>query len=380
MRTANPYALALCMFLTACSGGAEQPAGETGNPEEPSRVTLTPAQAATAGIATGSLEERNIRSSVTVNGVVDVPPQNLVSVSFPLGGYLRHTKLVPGMPVRKGEVIAEMEDPSIVQLQQDYLVTAARLEYLDRELARQRTLNAEKVSADKTLEQVAAEHESQRVTRAALAERLRMIGLAPESLRPDAISRMVRLRSPINGFVAKVNVNTGKYVQPQDVLFELIDPDDIHAALSIFEKDLARVAIGQSVTVTFVDEPEIPYAAEVILLNHNVDDDRTATAHCHFQSRPAKLLPGMFLNARIHVRDAVVKAVPETAVVRYGGREYVFVATAERTYDMVPVRTGTRDAGQVELLEGADALADRKVVTANAYSLLGALKNTAEEE
>jgi cobalt-zinc-cadmium efflux system membrane fusion protein len=380
MRTATPYALALCILLTACSGGADQPAAETGNPGEPTRVTLTPAQAATAGIATGSLEERKVRSSVTVNGVVDVPPQNLVSVSFPLGGYLRHTKLMPGMPVRKGEVIAEMEDPSIVQLQQDYLVTAARLEYLDRELARQRTLNAEKVSADKTLEQVAAEHESQRVTRAALAERLRMIGLAPESLRPDAISRMVRLRSPINGFVAKVNVNTGKYVQPQDVLFELIDPDDIHAALSIFEKDLARVAIGQSVTVTFVDEPEIPYAAEVILLNHNVDDDRTATAHCHFQSRPAKLLPGMFLNARIHVRDAVVKAVPEPAVVRYGGREFVFVATAERTYDMVPVRTGTRDAGQVELLEGADALAGRRVVTANAYSLLGALKNTAEEE
>jgi cobalt-zinc-cadmium efflux system membrane fusion protein len=380
MRNANPYALALCALLTACSGGADQPAVETSNPEEPTRVTLTAAQAATAGIATGSLEARKVRSSVTVNGIVDVPPQNLVSVSFPLGGYLRHTKLMPGMPVRKGEVIAEMEDPSIVQLQQDYLVTAARLEYLDRELARQRTLNAEKVSADKTLEQVAAEHGSQRVTRAALAERLRMIGIAPESLRPDAISRMVRLRSPINGFVSKVNVNTGKYVQPQDVLFELIDPDDIHAALSIFEKDLGRVAIGQSVTVTFVDEPDNPYAAEVILLNHNVDDDRTATAHCHFHSRPAKLLPGMFLNARIHVRDTEVKAVPEAAVVRYAGREFVFVASAERSYDMVPVRTGTRDAGQVELLEGAEALAGRQVVTANAYSLLGALKNRAEEE
>jgi len=379
MTTAIPRILAIAL-LAACSGGQEQPSQPTTEKEESNSITLTREQAATAGIVTAPLEQKRMSASVTVNGVVDVPPQNLISVSFPMGGYLRHTRLLPGLPVRKGDVIAEMEDPSIVQLQQDYLVSSARLEYLDRELARQKTLNAEKVSADKALEQIASEHLSQQVMRNAYAERLRMIGLQPETLRPDAITRMVRLRSPINGFVSKVNVNTGKYVQPQDVLFELINPDDIHAALSIFEKDLARVAVGQKVSISFVDEPETRYDGEIILLNHNVDEDRMATAHCHFHSKPAKLLPGMFLNARIHVRDAVVKAVPETAVVRYGGREYVFVATAERTYDMVPVRTGTRDAGQVELLEGADALAGRKVVTANAYSLLGALKNTAEEE
>jgi len=379
MRTLPLFALLLCL-LHACSESGEAPPAEAPATGEQTRVTLSAAQAATAGIVTGRIEERKIRSSVTVNGVVDVPPQNLVSVSFPLGGYLRHTKLMPGMPVRKGEVIAEMEDPAIVQLQQDYLVTTARLGYLDRELARQQALNGEKVGADKSLEQVTAEHESQRVTRAALAERLRMIGMQPESLRADAISRRVSLRSPIHGFVSKVNVNTGKYVQPQDVLFELIDPDDIHAALSIFEKDLGRVAVGQPVTVTFVDEPDRPYAAEVILLSHDVDEDRTAIAHCHFRSRPAKLVPGMFLNARIHVRESVVQVVPEAAVVRYGGRESVFVEASPSTYAMVAVRTGVRDAGAVELLEGADAVAGRRLVTANAYSLLGALKNQPEEE
>lgn len=378
MTIPNPRILLLCL-LAACSGSGEESSPMVEQEHEASSVTLTPAQAANAGIVTAPMERRRMRSSVTVNGVVDVPPQNLVSVSFPLGGYLRYTRLLPGMPVRKGDVIAEMEDPSIVQLQQDYLVASARLEYLDRELARQKTLNAEKVSADKTLEQVASEHRSQQVMRNAYAERLRMIGLQPETLQPDAITRMVRLRSPINGFVSKINVNTGKYVQPQDVLFELINPDDIHAALSIFEKDLARVAIGQKVGISFVDEPDTEYEAEIILLNHNVDDDRMATAHCHFHSKPAKLLPGMFLNARIHVRESEAHVVPEQAVVNYNGKAFVFAESAPGTYVMVPVRIGAKEGGQVELSEGVLEIADRKVVTVNAYSLLGALKNREEE-
>lgn len=379
MTSAIPRILALAL-LAACSGGQEQPSQPTTEKKESNSITLTREQVATAGIVTAPLEQKRMSASVTVNGVVDVPPQNLISVSFPMGGYLRHTRLLPGLPVRKGDVIAEMEDPSIVQLQQDYLVSSARLEYLDRELARQKTLNAEKVSADKALEQIASEHLSQQVMRNAYAERLRMIGLQPETLRPDAITRMVRLRSPINGFVSKVNVNTGKYVQPQDVLFELINPDDIHAALSIFEKDLARVAVGQKVSISFVDEPETRYDGEIILLNHNVDEDRMAIAHCHFHSKPAKLLPGMFLNARIHVKESMVSAVPEQALVRYEGKEYVFAETAASTYALIPVRTGAKADGMVELTEGTLEVAGRKVVTVNAYSLLGAMKNTVEEE
>jgi cobalt-zinc-cadmium efflux system membrane fusion protein len=379
MTSAIPRILALAL-LAACSGGQQQPSQPTTEKKESNSITLTREQVAAAGIVTAPLEQKRMSASVTVNGVVDVPPQNLISVSFPMGGYLRHTRLLPGLPVRKGDVIAEMEDPSIVQLQQDYLVSSARLEYLDRELARQKTLNAEKVSADKALEQIASEHLSQQVMRNAYAERLRMIGLQPETLRPDAITRMVRLRSPINGFVSKVNVNTGKYVQPQDVLFELINPDDIHAALSIFEKDLARVAVGQKVSISFVDEPDTRYDGEIILLNHNVDEDRMAIAHCHFHSKPAKLLPGMFLNARIHVKESMVSAVPEQALVRYEGKEYVFAETAASTYALIPVRTGAKADGMVELTEGTLEVAGRKVVTVNAYSLLGAMKNTVEEE
>jgi cobalt-zinc-cadmium efflux system membrane fusion protein len=372
----------ILFILTLIGCGSPESAEQSASDSLPEsdRITMNKATLEKAGVLTGTITRKVMGASLTVNGVVDVPPQNLVSVSFPPGGYLYSTRLMPGMRIKKGEVIAEMEDPSLVQLQQDYLMARARLTFLEREFARQQTLNADKVSADKVFEQVRSDYEGQRAMVSANAEKLRMIGIVPESLSPERISRRVSLRSPINGFVSKVHVNIGKYVQPADVLFELINPDDIHAALSIFEKDLARVSIGQKVSISFVDEPDRVYDGEVILVNRNVDEDRIAVAHCHFRSKPAQLLPGMFLNARIHVRETEVPALPESAVVRYEQREFVFVESSAGVFDMKVVRTGEKEDGFVEIIGGAEALEGRTLVIRNAYSLLGALKNKAEEE
>ncbi len=368
---------AVALFACGTASREEAPEKPVEVPQE--EIVLTAEQAEKAAIQTAVPEVRALHHEVLVNGVVDVPPQNMVSVSFPMGGYLRSTKLLPGMRVRKGEVIGLMEEQSLVQLQQDYLVTAARLEYLEKEYLRQKELNVDKVNADKTLQQATAEYQSQKVMLKGYAEKLRLIGIAPEKLTESGLSRQVPLYSPTNGYVSKVNVNVGKYVQPTDVLFELINPDDIHAALTIFEKDLGKIRIGQRVKVFFVDEPDKVYQAEVILVNRNVDENRAAIAHCHFLTHPGQLLPGMFLNARVETESVRGPAVPESALLTFGSKTYVFVETAKRTYRMVEVSAGARDAGWVSLAGSAQLVEGRKIVTANAYSLLGALKNVAEE-
>lgn len=371
--------LLLTMPFVACSSSDKAVEIEASASSIKTEVILTAEQISKAQIVTGELISQKINTTVTVNGVVDVPPQNMVSVSFPLGGYLKYTKLLPGMHVSRGEIIAQMEDQSLVQLQQDYLVTKAKLEYLEKEYNRQKELNADKVNSDKTLQQVTADYTSQKIMLKGYAEKLRLINISPERLTEEKISRQVALYSPINGYVSKVNVNTGKFVQPTDVLFELINPDDIHAALSIFEKDLGKVSIGQKVKISFVDEPEKEYEGEVILVNRNVDENRTAIAHCHFLSHPKQLLPGMFLNARIQVKEVMVNVLPEGAIVRFDNKEFIFAASAAGNYSLVEVVTGEKENGMVEIKSGLEALGGKKIVTANAYSVLGALKNTGEE-
>ena len=299
------------LIITACT--SKNQTVEKPNPLPEDAVTLTGEQIKNAGIETAAIQKYALHSELKVHGLVDVPPQNIVSISFPLGGYLKHTKLLPGMHVHKGEVIATMEDQALIQLQQDYLIAMARLAYIEKDFQRQKMLNENKVNADKIYQQAQADYVSQKVLVKGYSEKLKLIGIDPDKLNENTISRSVAVYSPISGFVSKVNINIGKYVNAADVLFELINPDDIHAALTVFEKDLARVQPKQKVMVTFVDDPATEYECEVLLVTKNVDDNRSALVHCHFEKRPKQLLPCMFLNA-----DQGQQC--EVTAVRSGGR------------------------------------------------------------
>ncbi|MFM2361823.1 MAG: hypothetical protein RLZZ316_725 [Bacteroidota bacterium] len=367
----------LLVLQTACSNNKEVATEK--ETENSNSITLTSQQIKAGNISTGTITQQLINESLQLNGEIDVPPQNIVSVSFPLGGYLKKTSLLPGMHVSKGESIAIIEDQALIQLQQDYLMAKTKLTLTHLEYDRQKTLNETKASADKLLQQAQAEYESQRILVKALDEKLRLAGINTVQLNEATISRKVSIISPINGFVSKVNVNIGKYVQPQDILFELIDPTDFHAALTVFEKDINKLNAGQKVSISFIDEPEKKYNAEIILVTKNVDESRSGLVHCHFINMPTNLKPGMFITAQVELNNTTANVLPEEAIVRFENKEYVFVENNNNQFIATPVTTGTRSNGWVQVKTDA-ALLDKKVVIKNAFTILSMLKNTAEEE
>src|SRR5688572_3646534 len=148
--------LIMILALASCSNG-QKPGEKKAEMNAGAVVSLTDAQLKNANLVTGYASRQDIKSIIKVTGKIDVPPQNMVSVSFPLGGYLKSTKLLPGMHIRKGEVIAIMEDPQYIQLQQDYLTAKVRENYLGSEYLRQKELNMSKASSDKTFQQAEAE-------------------------------------------------------------------------------------------------------------------------------------------------------------------------------------------------------------------------------
>lgn len=364
-------------MLASCSSSKVDAKAEVVKPTPGNTVTFTAQQVKESAIEMGTMQKKNLSDLIVVNGVADVPPQNIVSVSFPLGGYLKNTKLLPGMQVKKGDVIGIIEDQQIVKLQEEYLVGKERLHYLELEFSRQKELNDNQVNASKVFQQTQADVNSQRVLVKSMAEKLRLIGIEPSALTADNLSRSVSLRAPINGFVSKILVNIGKYIQPSEVLFELIDPGDLHAALTVFQKDVAKVEVGQSVVLALVNKPEKEYKGKVILTNRNLDDTRSAMIHCHFEEHPQQLLPGMFLTGKIRTTPKEVMALPETAIVNFEGKQFIFVETTANTFAMTPVQTGARENGYVEILEGETIKGP--VVTKNAFTVLGAIKNVSAE-
>ncbi len=371
------YAL-LVISLLSCAGKKIEKVEEN-SVKEITVLQLTDAQLKQAELETALAGNKTLHETVMVNGLVDVPPQSMISVSFPLGGYLKRTQLLPGMSVKKGEIIATMEDQSYVQLQQDYLVDKAKMEYLSADMQRQKELSENEATSKKSYQQAMSEYKVTQVMIKALEEKLRIIGIDPTLLNINNISRSVSLRSPINGYVTKVNVNIGKYVNPSDVLFELVNPDDIHAALTVFEKDLPLIQKGMSATVSLASNPTKKYAVEVLLVTKNINEARTGLVHCHFENPNHELLPGMFLSGSFDLSAKPTNVVPEEAVMRYEGKEYVFVAKNTHQFEMLEVQTGTRQSGFIGLKPNSGInFATTQFVTKNGYRLLGMLKNKAE--
>jgi cobalt-zinc-cadmium efflux system membrane fusion protein len=369
--------ITMILHIACSSSSSKEETAEVSTTNEQT-IQLNEAQAASANIVTDSIQSRMISNRLKVNGKIDVPPQNMISVSMPLGGYLKSTHLLPGMHVRKGEVIAVMEDPQYIELQQEYLTTKAQLEMAEQEFLRQQTLNKEKASSDKQLQQAKAAWASLRIAHQALSEKLKLIHISPSAVNERSISRSVNIYAPTSGFVSRVLVNIGKYVTPSDVLFELVNPSDIHLNMTVYEKDLPYLSIGQKVHAFTNAQPDKTYPCEIILISRNIESNGSTEVHCHFDDYNQALTPGMYMNAYIDVENASVPVLPEKAIQRYEGKQYVFVLKGKHTYEMLAIETGAQEGEWIEI-KNDSALSGRQIVKEGAYTLLMGLKNKAEE-
>lgn len=366
------------LLLAACSTKVEKEnAVAKGEAQVTNTVTLTKAQLDLAKLSIGNLSAMQMHKTIKVNGFIDVPPQNMLSVSIPMGGYVKKANLIPGEKVNKGAVLAVLEDASYVSLQQDYLTAKSKLVYLETDYNRQKALNASKSSSDRQFQLALSEFESQKYLVKSLSEKLQLMGIIPAQLSENNISKSIAFKSPMSGYVTKVNVNAGKYVAPTDVLFEIMDPSDLHARLVVFENEATAIKKGNKVKFTENNKPGKTYDAEVHVITPNIEEERTTEVHCDLISKNTGLFPGTFVNAEIELNNVEVQVIPAASVVKWQNKSYVFVETAAATYVMIPVVTGMESKGMVEIVSGITAA--QKVVIANAYTLLMKLKNSSEE-
>jgi cobalt-zinc-cadmium efflux system membrane fusion protein len=369
------YIYSLLILAVSCKNDVKN---QTKEQVENSTVELTSAQYKSAQIETELISLREMSSLIRVNGIIDVPPQNMYSVSAPMGGYLKSTHLLPGMHVKKGEAIATLEDQQFVNLQQDYLTVQSKMIYAKSELERQSELNKNQASSDKVYQFAQMEYNSLRISSKALSEKLRMINVNPSTLSEFNLSKSVKIFSSIDGYVSAVNVNIGKYINPIDVLFELVNPTDIHLNLKVFEEDIAKLRIGQKLIAFTNSNPDKIYICEILLISQNINSDGTIEVHCHFENYDRTLLPGMYMNAEVEINIAKSKAITEKAVVNFEGKNYIFKQIGKKKYKMMQVELGNKENGFVEILKG-EPMHGEQIVVSGAYTLLMMLKNVEEQ-
>lgn len=377
---------AYCLLLTSCSKKETETTAEpTTQTEATNIVTLTQAQIESAGIELGKIEQRQISGAVKVNGMLDVPPQNMVSISVPIGGFLKTTSVLQGSRIEKGQAISTIENLDFIQIQQDFLEARNQLELAETEYKRQEELFEENVNAQKTVQQAKSQLANWSIKVNALTEKLKLLNIKPEALQAGSLTSTITLYSPIAGYVTAINVNVGKFANPGDVLFTIVDTDHLHAELTVFEKDFSKIKVGQKIRFTLTHESK-ERTATVYLIGREIAPDRTVRIHGHLDLEDKNLLPGMYLTAAIETGSSPANTLPEDAIINFGDKKYIYVlnskANSEVSYKMIEVQTGNSEMNftEINVTDASTTLSAWQVVTKGAYTLLSKMKNQAEEE
>ncbi|MBL1407575.1 efflux RND transporter periplasmic adaptor subunit [Sphingobacterium faecale] len=367
----------IIVLFYSCNG--KQVTDESAEMTEAENILeLSDTQLASFTLSSTMIQEKKITQTLKLNGKIEVPPQNLVSVSSALGGYVKSTKLLPGMFFKKGERIAELEDNQFIQLQQDYLIVKNQMENAESEYLRQRDLNQSKASSDKVYLQAKADYHTLLINRQALAQKLNLIHINPDQLTVHNIKQTISIYAPFDGFVSQVFVNTGKYVSPSEVLFELVNPSDLHLNLKVFEKDWDKMKIGQQLTAYTNSDPTKTYAGQVMLIGKNISTDRAVDVRIRLNGGGTALIPGMYMNADVVIPESTAHALPEESVVDFEGGKYVFEIIDNHKFKMRAVQCGEQGDGWISITN-SEQLDKKKIAEQGAYTLLMALKNKGEE-
>ncbi|MCO6489687.1 MAG: efflux RND transporter periplasmic adaptor subunit [Phaeodactylibacter sp.] len=345
------FALFLSLALAACrqqagEAAAEQAAAEGG---EEAAVYLSPEQMDLSGIVLGQPAVREIASYVQCSGVIDVPPSNIRSVHSPVTGFVQQVKHLPGEFVRRGDQLASIAHPELVRQQRSFLESVGRIAFLKADLERKKELAEVDAASKRAYEQARADYAVEEAHFNGLKAELELIGINTQGLEETRqVQQSIRLYTPVSGYLTRVDVNPGKLVEPNMLLFEIIDNSHVHLEVEVFAKDLGKLRKGQKVIATIPGTDEEMHG-EVHLINKAIDlEKKTANVHVHLDQEPQDLAIGTFLYARIRTDSRQVSAVPEEALVRSGGRSYVFIKDAQG-FRKAEVETGQADEGFVEI-------------------------------
>ena len=385
--------VSIALLFIAASAGCRRPANVPANSSVGQNTT--PAPTKNSAIEIELVGPQSIAGVIPATGKVLVPEDRVAVIGPVNEGRIVRLFAGQGSRVQKGQKLADLESADIDQAEADYLKALADYENARRSSAaeirlaqanydRTKLLYEKTITAGKNLQ--TAEHDLEvakaagessvngaKATLTAARRHLLILGLSNSTIdslpqKPD-LAAVFSLNSPIAGTVIERNATVGASVGTDSNLFKIIDLSRVWIDANVFEKDLARVRMGQEVKVNLPALPGSTYTGRVILIDSVVDPEtRTIKVRTEVANPDSRLKPDMFANVEIVTdlnRSAI--SIPQTAVLNDGGKTVVFVAEGNG-YQKREVHTGIQNGDRLEIVEGLSP--GEKVVVKGNYLLL----------
>lgn len=359
---------------------------------------VTPEQMKAVGIELGAIEQKNLSSVVKATGQLTVPPQNRAVVNALVGGVIRRINVMEGQQVKKGQTVVAIENPDFIRLQQDYLTSKDNIVYLSQEYERQRVLKEADAGIGKVYEQASANYAAEQSKLRTLEAQLRQIHINPLQVSKGNLITQVPVLAPINGTVGRINLSVGTYTDASSPIMEIVNNSTIFCELQVFEKDIAKVRIGQSVNFVLTNQANKQVSGLVYGINKTLDTGvRAASVYAKINNVISlNLIPGQYVTALIETAKQSVSAVPKDAIVKAADKTYIFVfegtekepvkrdeddkeadtKTVQEKYrfKMIEVVTGAEELGYVAVRYIEELKPDTKIVTKGAFYVYSSMR------
>ncbi len=306
----------LFIFLVSCSKNTDSSSIDDANDQ---------VSAKELSYQTVPLLEIDFKETLSVTGKVDVPPKHRSVVSPFKPGYIARTPLLEGDKVVKGQFLVSLQHTDYIELQQNYLKIFEQLSFLKEESDRKEKLYQEDITSKKEYLKAKSNYKSSLANVEGLKQTLQMLNINPKNVEEGKIASAINILAPIDGYVSKVNVSQGSYVNSDDVIMEIINLEHIHLELSVFEKDIMKVKEGQPIAFTLPEASQDVYSAKVHRIGTAIDDtNRRVEVHAHVEST-ANFMVGMYVDADILVDDKTGYGLPNSAIQSDADGSYVLV-------------------------------------------------------
>jgi cobalt-zinc-cadmium efflux system membrane fusion protein len=309
---------------------------------------------------------------------LEVPPQNEAAITSVVGANVVSIKVIEGDKVNKDQIVAYLSHPNIIKLQTDYLNAYTNSVFLKKDYERQQKLYAAGVGSGANFQKAEAEYNASKAMVNGLAAQLKILNVNATSVRKGTIAQQIALRSPIEGFVQKVEVKIGQYVEPQTELFEIVNTLHVHADFMVFEKDVHKVKKGQKVAFTVQSIPDTELTATIFSVGKTFEENPKAVhLHAEIENKIGNLIPGMYIQGKIQVKSSQTKALPVSAVINDGDKFYVFSVEKENnkwSFKPIEVIIGEKSDNWVSIKFAEEIKEKTKFAYNNAYYLIAEMK------
>ncbi|WP_447739710.1 efflux RND transporter periplasmic adaptor subunit [Pseudomonas laurentiana] len=355
-------------------GHAEEHAAEghaeEGHAEEEGQLHLSIAQIEAAGVQLTAAGPRELGTAISFPGEIRFDEDRTAHVVPRVPGVVEAVQAELGQTVKRGQVLAVIASQQISDLRSEQQAAQRRLELARLTFKREQQLWQERISAEQDYLQARQALQEAEIALANARQKVAAVG-------PAGAGNRYELRAPFDAVVVEKHLTVGEVVDETSNAFTLSDLSRVWATFAVAPRDLDKVVTGRNVTVSAPDlgaqvEGKVNYVGSLL-----GEQNRAATVRATLANPNGAWRPGLFVNIAVSVeRFNAAVVVPESALQTWEEQTVVFTRT-EQGFAARPVKTGRRDAGQVEITSGLAA--GTQVAAAGSFVLKSELgKGSAE--